>query len=207
MSDDALPGVAELAAKLMGGPVGDAPSWPIATLRRLADEWAAKDAEEAARAGIPYQCRGSGCWGCCRGDVAVLRREVNNLLPIVSDDALREAWRNREALKDPARSRRALCPLLDRDSGRCTVYDRRPITCRVYHAITPADLCFPERVGAAQVGTRTGPVAFAVAVHMAHVLGEGPDEIDDPALAVYLVWEAERRGLTGDTVAEGGVDV
>lgn len=108
---------------------------------------------ESARVGVPFSCRGAGCWGCCRGEVVVSREELTDLLPRLGPEVSRRALAAQNADR-----REAICPVLDPATGKCTAWEARPLMCRAYNAVTPADWCFPERSGLRDVASAVGPL-------------------------------------------------
>lgn len=142
---------------------------------------------QAAREKRPITCRGSGCWGCCRANVAVTSEEGQSLATRASDAALARARRDRARYENERDASRALCPLLDPVSGRCEQYADRPLVCRGYNVVTPPDWCWPEN-GEREVATRAEPLAVALAIIVVRGLHEEPR-----SLVSYLCEEADRR--------------
>jgi len=95
---------------------------------------------------VDLPCK-AGCWGCCRGEVELWDVETRRLKPLVTQAALGLL---KEQGKD-ADPYTAMCPLLDPDTKMCTVYAERPLVCRAYVVVSPADFCYPERVGSHDV--------------------------------------------------------
>lgn len=148
--------------------------------------------EELAAGGKPITCRGVGCSGCCRGEVAILEEEWTRLEPLVSDDALRRAWDDRGSLLEMvggANRPESVCPLLEPERGLCGVYEERPMTCIGYHVVTPPDWCDPAKGEGRLVGSHPDPLAFCGAAFVAR------GELNVVTLGEKLVRLAVDRGL------------
>jgi Fe-S-cluster containining protein len=165
---------------------------PLEDVRAAVDDIYVQARDGAARDGTPFSCRGIGCNACCRGEVAVMQRELERIVPLVSDDAFRRAVNNPDLLH-PKRARFAMCPLLDPKTGGCSVYAERPIVCRTYHVVTPAEWCDPAG-GTRDVASSALVSAAVVAVHVAHETQHGSGYV--VTLGEAIVAEARRRGFT-----------
>lgn len=107
-----------------------------------------------AAAGSPFSCRGAGCAGCCRGEVATGSVEFADLVPALSGEVFARALALRGA--DP---QTAVCPVLDPETRTCSAWERRPLICRAYNAVTPAEWCDPAN-GEREVASALGPLAI-----------------------------------------------
>lgn len=143
---------------------------PLDDLRALVDEVWEEGRRRAAAAGSPFSCSGAGCYGCCRGEVAVGLVEFLDLVYGFSPEELDVAvGRARELRASGADPQVSICPVLDPVTKHCTAWARRPLICRAYNAVSPRDHCYPERVGPMDVATFSGPISVVGALVMVNV--------------------------------------
>lgn len=205
---DLVIGLVDTARELMAQ-LGGSASLAAATLeeaRGLVDDVFQREVAEASTSDAPITCRGIGCFWCCRGEIAVIREEADRLVERATEDQLRRAWKDRDALTSTDNETRttAWCPLLDRTTGRCEQYDERPLVCRSYHVVTPPEWCSRELSGVKEVGSYPIPMALSLAFHVARAFESNGATIEEPSLGARLVEEARRRGVCD--AAEGGTD-
>ena len=100
---------------------------------------------ELVAAGAPLSCAGIGCNGCCRGAVQVAPAELAPIVAAMDEDAWQRVAGAALALGDHPET--TMCPLLDPVTGGCSVWAARPATCRAYGVVSPAEWCWPEKVG------------------------------------------------------------
>lgn len=118
-------------------------------------------------------CAGTGCSGCCRGEVLVPAWEwalVRAAIPAATWTRLRAA--RAEPRPDPETGR---CLLLHPTRKTCDIYSRRPSICRAYVAVTPVEWCSPELSGIQQVATPDIPM-LALIQAWATYAGEVPTQ-------------------------------
>ena len=151
--------------------------------------------------GQPFACGGRGCWGCCRGEVAVLPQEVPVLAQALNghraevEPLVRQLVQRVLAVPGEAGLeilRTARCPLLAAD-GACLVYEERPLICRGYCVVTPREWCYQETAGVQLVAT-PGEVLQATFAAMAAVDSEvlqAPDRLQPLPLALLDWWGKE----------------
>lgn len=156
----------------------------IEEVRLVVELAVAKAARISAAQGKPVQCGGSGCFGCCRGAVAVTRQEFEDLRPHVSDESWEKVRALGDRLRDISYRRKAMCPLLDNRTGACTVYEHRPLVCRAHTVSTPRTWCWPEMVGPKEVAQLAGPASLVLAYMTAIVDRDGPEEVTQLTLAL-----------------------
>lgn len=150
------------------------------------------------KAGTPVSCKGLGCNGCCRGEVALHPAEWRDLLPHVPDGAWKRVREHSFELS--TNSQHARCPLLDPDTGGCTVYEHRPFACRAYMVVTPVDHCYPERVGRQEVASPADAIGLIVLAWdrlPGGRFGLGGSQVG-PTLGERLVAEVRARDVEGD---------
>lgn len=112
--------------------------------RRL-DEAIASVKTELAAAGYPLSCTGIGCNGCCRGAVQVEPAELPSIVAAMDDAAWQRVTDAAVAIGNQPET--TMCPLLEPTTGACSVWAARPATCRAYGVVSPAEWCWPEKVG------------------------------------------------------------
>lgn len=148
---DALFDEAQRFVKAFGAVFLD--SLPLAGRRAMVDGVWHGAATRAAEGGTPFSCRGSGCWGCCRGKVALSAGEAADILPRLGPEVFARALASRDEDEE-----RVICPALDPETKRCSIYEHRPLTCRAMSAVTPAEDCYPEN-GVKTVAQAVQPIA------------------------------------------------
>jgi Fe-S-cluster containining protein len=156
--------------------------------REIVDQALADTKLYAAEDGNPVSCRGAGCWGCCRGEVALSQQEWDAIAPKLGPEVFARALASRREIETSERT--TICPVLDPVTKMCAVYEDRPLNCRAYHVVTPAEWCYPEIVGPREVASISGPVIVAGAMALA---GSDPGETFTETLAVRILAAASRR--------------
>ena len=128
------------------------------TLRRQRKVLA--DMRSFVETAVEIRCKGTGCYGCCRGPIAASGAEADRIA-FHMDDA---AWsRVLEVSSELENEEDVWCPLLDPETKACSVYKERPLTCRAYHSLREPEACYTDTFGVADI-PRVGQLE-AVAVH------------------------------------------